>query len=342
MAKSILVVDDDRLIRETVRDTLVARGFVVTTASSTREAIELVRKFPSDICLVDIIMPGDSGYVACQEIKKIAEKTRVVMMSGGFLGKADIQLCHQLGADGFLPKPFKLSELLSLIESERPPAKLAAETAPKAAVKNPEGQQQSAAEAKTAAAQPPPETKLVTCPDCKAVSRVRQERLVAAKFKFRCPKCDYVFLLKEEQALAAGPAAFDKVTGRRSKKILVVDDTEFFRRYISDLLTDQGYLVVEAKTGPQALMEVESEKPDLVLSDVLLPGMHGFELCKKIKALPLPYSIKVIFMTGVYKSLSYQLEAQKTYGADGYLLKPVQDEDLLKKIQDLLGPPASA
>lgn len=339
MAKTILVVDDDRLIRESVRDTLTAQGYMVTTAASAQEAIDMVQKLPPDICLIDIVMPGASGYVACQEIKKTQEKIRVVMMSGGFLSKADIQLCYQLGADGFLAKPFKLAELITMIEGRGPGKAPTTIAATPEIVKTPEAPEKKAEEAKTAASQPPPETLLVTCPECKAVSRVRQDRIAAAKFKFRCPKCNYIFLLKEEQAKTAEIKPVEPVSGPAAKKILVVDDTEFFRRYISDLLTEQGYSVIEAKNAPDALMEVEHEKPDLVLSDVLLPGMHGFELCKKIKALPLPYTIRVVFMTGVYKSLSYQIEAQKTYGADGYILKPFQDEDLIGKILELLGPP---
>lgn len=344
MAKTILVVDDEREVRDAIRDSLSSQGYVVTTVASAPEAVELVEKLPPDFCLIDIIMPGVSGYVACQEIKRIAESTQVVMMSGGFLSKADIQLCYQLGADGYLAKPFKLWDLIALIEGGRvdiaPPAVGAAviKEPPKPA----EPVEPKAEAAKMAAAQPPPETSLVNCPECKAVFRMRQDRLAAAKFKFRCPKCDYVFVLKTEQETAAAavvsPPPEEEVKGPLAKKILVVDDTEFFRRYISDLLIEQGYRVIEAKNGQQALMEVEHEKPDLVLSDLLLPGIHGFELCQKIKALPLGYPIKVVFMTGVYKDLSYQQDAQKKYGADGYLIKPIKDEELLGKIRELLGP----
>lgn len=99
-------------------------------------------------------------------------------------------------------------------------------------------------------------------------------------------------------------------------------------------LTSAGYRVITAQNGTEALPLLDQEGPDLVLTDLLLPGLHGFDLCKKIKERH--PSIPVIMMTGVYKSLHYQLEGRWRYGAEDFILKPFSPEELLGKIKAAL------
>lgn len=99
-------------------------------------------------------------------------------------------------------------------------------------------------------------------------------------------------------------------------------------------LTSAGYRVITAQNGTEALALLDQEGPDLVLTDLLLPGLHGFDLCKRIKERH--PSIPVIMMTGVYKSLHYQLEGRWKSGAEDFLLKPFSPEELLGKIKAAL------
>jgi predicted Zn finger-like uncharacterized protein len=320
----VLIVDDDKFFLETLKNSLEQHKFTVATAENGLEAIRKLSSERPDIILMDVVMPQMSGYAACQSIKKIAEHIPIILISGIFISKADIALGHQAGADGFVSKPFRLETILAIIQ-EKLGLGAPAPTSEGAGEHTPEEEK--------------PEVKfhIVTCPDCKARFKIAEERLRANQFKFRCPKCEYLCLLKELKEQVLGPQAEEKKpVGRTVKKILVVDDTEFFRDYVSDMLAEAGYKVITAENGTEALEQVHQEIPDLVLTDLLLPGIHGFDLCKKIKSAKLPQRIPVIMMTGVYKSLQYQREAQEKYGADDFLIKPFEAEDLLSKIGKFL------
>lgn len=320
----VLIVDDDKLFLEMLKQGLEEKDFAVTVAENGLEALRKLASERPDIILMDVVMPQMSGYAACQSIKRMAEHIPVILISGVFISKADIALGHQAGADGFLSKPFKIEAVLAAINDK---LRLGAKV-PEAG-----GEPAAPAEKPEPLEKPEEEFHVISCPDCKARFRIAEEKLRALNFKFHCPRCEYIFVLKDLREKLLGPQAEEKKpVGRTRKKILVVDDTEFFRTYVSDILMEAGYNVISAENGSEALEQVQQEIPDLVLTDLLLPGIHGFDLCKKIKAAKLSQKIPVIMMTGVYKSMQYQKEAQEKYGADDFLIKPFETEDLLSKI----------
>jgi DNA-binding response OmpR family regulator len=125
------------------------------------------------------------------------------------------------------------------------------------------------------------------------------------------------------------------------KKILVVEDDRATQYILRAMLERAGYVVLLSGDGQSAFDLVKNEKPDLVLTDALIPKMHGFLLSKAIKALPTPP--KVIILSGVYTNLTYQLGGKSDYGADDYLKKPIEENELLSCIRkhllcDDLGP----
>ncbi len=117
-------------------------------------------------------------------------------------------------------------------------------------------------------------------------------------------------------------------------RVLVVDDDVVNRTMISRSLSQKGFQVLTALDGEEALKKAKEEKPELVISDMLLPRIDGLELCSRIKEDPDLASTRVILMTAVYKTASVRAEAlaQK---ADAYLEKPVSAEELLKIIDSL-------
>jgi DNA-binding response OmpR family regulator len=115
------------------------------------------------------------------------------------------------------------------------------------------------------------------------------------------------------------------------KKILVVEDDRATQYILQTILERAGYAVLVSGDGKTALDLVKNEKPDLVLTDALIPKMHGFLLSKAIKALEAPP--KVIILTAIYTSMTYRLEAKFDYGADDYLKKPIEESELLSCIQ---------
>ena len=117
------------------------------------------------------------------------------------------------------------------------------------------------------------------------------------------------------------------------KKILVVDDTEFNRELLAQLLEEE-YDLVMAEDGAQALEKIEQEQPDLVLMDLGLPVMDGWEATRRIKAQEAHKHIPVIAVTS-HAMIGEESKARDA-GCDAYLPKPIDEEELFEKIHGFL------
>ncbi len=117
-------------------------------------------------------------------------------------------------------------------------------------------------------------------------------------------------------------------------KILVVDDIAQNVKLLADLLAVKGYAVVTASSGEEALAKVASEAPDLVLLDVMMPGMSGYDVCRALRAAPATALLPVVLCT----SLDPQQERINgiAAGADDFLGKPVNQPELFARVQSLL------
>ncbi|MBP9853406.1 MAG: response regulator [Candidatus Omnitrophica bacterium] len=121
---------------------------------------------------------------------------------------------------------------------------------------------------------------------------------------------------------------------RQWQSILVVDDDEVLIRTIRPVLTAQGYLVLTANRGEDGIHIAKHQKPDLILLDVILPGIKGRDVCKRLKEDPETKSIPVIFLTS--KNSQDDIEAEMKAGAEAHLTKPVNAETLIVTIQGIL------
>ncbi|RNC84726.1 MAG: adenylate/guanylate cyclase domain-containing response regulator [Balneola sp.] len=120
-------------------------------------------------------------------------------------------------------------------------------------------------------------------------------------------------------------------------RILVVDDYPALVTIIRHKLIQKGYDVITAQNGKDALEIVETEYPDIVISDVEMPLMDGYELCSSIKTNPKLQSIPVILVTSRIEATSLMKGIEA--GADNYLTKPYDDDTLFSKISELLSNP---
>jgi two-component system cell cycle response regulator DivK len=116
-----------------------------------------------------------------------------------------------------------------------------------------------------------------------------------------------------------------------SKRILVIEDHEENRRLLRDLLTSFDYELIEAVTGEEGMTAAETERPDLILMDIQLPGMDGYETTRRIKANPALKQIPVIAVTSY--ALSGDDAKAIAAGCDGYVTKPFDPAELLEKIR---------
>jgi two-component system, cell cycle response regulator DivK len=122
-----------------------------------------------------------------------------------------------------------------------------------------------------------------------------------------------------------------------TRHILIVEDQEDNRQILRDLLGNAGYALSEAENGEQALAAVAAQRPDLILMDIQLPVMDGYEATRRIKADPATRSIPVIVVTSY--ALSGDDARARAAGCDAYVSKPYSPRQLLAKVKELLPTP---
>jgi two-component system cell cycle response regulator DivK len=120
-------------------------------------------------------------------------------------------------------------------------------------------------------------------------------------------------------------------------RILVVEDTPDNRRIMRDLLTSAGYTLIEAEDGAAGVAAAVAHVPDLILMDIQLPVIDGYEATRRIKANPATARIPVIAVTSY--ALSGDEAKALAAGCDGYIAKPFSPRQLLAKVREILPPP---
>ena len=116
----------------------------------------------------------------------------------------------------------------------------------------------------------------------------------------------------------------------KTMKVLVVDDEELVRKMVTLWFEREGFSVITADNGTEGLRLAIEEKPDVVLLDIMMPGLHGFEVCKKIREQP-QLSKTIIIMTSA-RSYKPDLDKAKELGADDYVIKPSDSGNLLQTV----------
>ena len=115
--------------------------------------------------------------------------------------------------------------------------------------------------------------------------------------------------------------------------ILVVEDSPSELELISHFLNESGYKVIKATGGKEALEKLELEKPDAIITDVVMPGMSGFELCRSLKKNPATQKVPIVICSSKNQEID-RLWAMRQ-GADAYVTKPYTREELLRAIKSV-------
>ena len=118
-------------------------------------------------------------------------------------------------------------------------------------------------------------------------------------------------------------------------RILIADDTPQAAELLGEYLDGTGYAVRIAADGEQTLREVASWRPDLILLDVMMPRLSGFEVCKRLRADAATRGIGVLMVTALDQASD--IERAVEAGTDDFLAKPIAKDELLRRVQALLG-----
>jgi len=116
--------------------------------------------------------------------------------------------------------------------------------------------------------------------------------------------------------------------------VLIVDDSHTLRQMISEILQSNGLVIIEATNGVEAKGKIQTEVPDLVITDLIMPLMNGYELCRWIKADPTTQGIPVLMCSS--KSEEFDRYWGMKQGADAYMTKPFHPQDLVRAVKQLL------
>ena len=219
---------------------------------------------------------------------------------------------------------------------------------------------------------------IVSCSGCGVKLKIDESKIKDGGSKLKCPKCTTIFTVYKPEAPVevpsqptpppyqqqpqAPPAPVmqerppmqpakpeEKTAGHAPawqldrQKIVVAHDGESVRVLVKGLLDEAGYETVTASEGIEAMVAIEREKPFMVILDVALPRIYGFEICDRLKNSAESKDIKIILIASIYDKTRYKREPMSLYGADDYIEKHhIQDciVDKVRRVASLHDAPA--
>lgn len=299
-----LIVDDDAGVAESVATLLAEDGHQSAVAPDALAGLEILRSQAIEIVLLDLNLPGGlSGYAACETYRGFRPDLPIIFISGAFTSEADARLADRVGASGFLCKPLNKEKLLAAVERVRDEASAR-----------------------------PVVILGFSCEECGAEGRVRGQEGEAVRV--RCPNCGSIRVVKRADLLPLGDSRRSLAPHGLRRRVLVVDYAEHFRLYLLDLLTEAGHYVVTARGGQEAFTLAQEWMPDLVITDLLLPGMDGLSLCQQLKGHPRLKRTPVVLVTNL-KNEEYRRHADAA-GIDLVLAKPIRADSFLESVHALI------
>jgi len=179
---------------------------------------------------------------------------------------------------------------------------------------------------------------------CGAKLKISDEKITAAGVKIKCPKCGSPHLVTKPAPAAPAPGAdgpslpwFASSTPSAAKPlVLIAHDSKVVADMIEQVVSKAGYGTAHAPDGLEALKKAVDLKPQVMIVDVGLTGIYGFELCERLKGDPDTRGIRIILLSSVYGLTAYKRSPVTLYGADDYIEKHHIPDKLVSKIEGLL------
>jgi predicted Zn finger-like uncharacterized protein len=179
---------------------------------------------------------------------------------------------------------------------------------------------------------------------CGAKLKINDEKITAAGVKIKCPKCGNPHSVKKPAPEApaaqadgrAMPWFASSATSAVKPLVLIAHDSKVVADMIEQVVIEAGYGTAHAPDGLEALKKATDLKPQVMIVDVGLTGIYGFELCERLKGDPDTRGIKIILLSSVYGLTAYKRSPVTLYGADDYIEKHHIPDKLVSKINRLL------
>lgn len=174
---------------------------------------------------------------------------------------------------------------------------------------------------------------LLGCPTCKTRYRLDDSRSKADGILLQCCRCRTVFRVAGKMPSKSCPVP---AKAQERLTIVVANESPDFCASVAHILHAEPFTVLCCHDGREAMDLIEEHLPDVVLLDVALPTMYGFEICERIRNTPALSGVKTILIASIYDKTRYKREPQSLYGADDYIEKHHLPDSLAAKIYRLV------
>ena len=170
---------------------------------------------------------------------------------------------------------------------------------------------------------------VVICPKCKIKLKIDDSKLTEKGTRFKCPKCSTTLLVKKPITQATKPV--------NNLKILIAHSNQSIISLIESILKAEGYRIITANDGIEAMVKAVKEMPFLLILEVSLPKIFGFEVCKRLRLRPETRNMKYILVSSVHDDKRYRRQPESLYEADDYIEEHNLQELLLDSVKKLRG-----
>lgn len=337
-ARTIVVVEDEPAIRELLEALLGSAGYRVVSTGDPLDALPIVRREQPDLVLCDISMPGLDGYGVLRALQADPETADrpVVFLTAHREFTSRVE-AFRFGVVDYMTKPFTRELLLRRIA--RVFETLEDRTGQVAETAGPEGARELLDEVgrEQRSGLISVEGRGAALVHAGAVVAGAVEAQPGARVEFRELDPTREVVATPEPARLPGSLpelpSFEDVP-QHLRSVLLVDDNPTFRNFLKSLFQSQGFEVLEAASGEEAIHVALERRPWLILTDVAMAGMDGLALCREIRAHSLTRHVPLVFLSGWdgYEQRYQGLEA----GADEFLSKDTPVRELLIRVRLIL------
>jgi two-component system, cell cycle response regulator len=308
---SVLIVDDEENVRSALRRTLRKTGYDLLFADGGRAALELLKKQPVDVVLSDHLMPGMTGLQLLREVRRLSPYSGRIMLTGHTDLDTAMAAIRQGDIDRFLTKPWDDIELRVALKMAA--EKLHAESENRRLLGVLQAQDGEVA------------------PSGGSLENGQVGGGAENTSDAPAPGTPATAEASPEAALETPKLVHSRPV---SARILIVEDSRTQAEWLAEVLAREGYEVRIAPDGRDAIRQVRSDPPDLVLLDMILPDMDGLEVLRIVKARSEDQFIPVILLS-VKSDLDSRVAGLRI-GADDFLAKPFADAEIQARAAAML------